>query len=182
MLDPTRNAASFYPASVKPAPGPLRFPLNFAKLLRNNLELIPEQAYHEPLVMSPGPPRMAFITGTELVKDLLFDRPMEFPKARLQVNVLKPLFGRALVSAEGREWRWQRGAATPLFRHEELMGYVPTIAATAEAVIERWQTASPNTVHAIERQMVSASFRIISKTMMAGIPEDMLRIVEKGQA
>ena len=68
------EAAPFYPPLVKPSAKPLRFPSNLIKLLGNNLEAIPEQAYREPLVIAPGPPRMAFITGTELVKALLLTR------------------------------------------------------------------------------------------------------------
>ena len=42
------TAAPFYPPRVKPAARPLRFPFNLIKLLGNNLEVIPEQAYREP--------------------------------------------------------------------------------------------------------------------------------------
>jgi cytochrome P450 len=115
------DAAPFYPPHVKPCAKPLlRFPFSLVKLLRNNLEAIPEQAYRDPLVIAPGPPRMAFFTGTELVKTLLLARPAEFPKGALQVDVFKPMFGNAMISSEGRDWRWQRGAAAPLFRHQEL--------------------------------------------------------------
>ncbi len=72
-------AAGFVPPFVAPAARPLRFPFNLVKLLSNNLELIPEEAYRKPVVVAPGPPRMAFITGPEPVKTLLLDRPTEFP-------------------------------------------------------------------------------------------------------
>ena len=48
------EAAPFYPPLVKPARRPLRFPFNLLKLLHNNLELIPEAAYREPVVVSPA--------------------------------------------------------------------------------------------------------------------------------
>src|SRR5688500_18427775 len=121
MLELATNAAPFYPPRVKRSPRPLRLPFNLTKMLNNNVGMIPEQAYREPLVIAPGPPRMAFFCGQELVKTLLFDRPTDFPKGGLQVDVLKPMFGNAIISAEGREWRWQRGAAAPLFRHDELL-------------------------------------------------------------
>src|SRR5262249_44561412 len=123
MLEATNSVAPFYPPRIEPAAEPLRFPFNLFKLLGNNLEVIPERAYREPLVVAAGPPRMAFFTGLESVKTLLFSRAAEFPKGRLQVGALEPMFGKAIVSSEGREWRWQRGAAAPLFRHEELLRY-----------------------------------------------------------
>jgi hypothetical protein len=45
---------------------------------------------------------MAFITGSELIKTLLFERPAEFPKGKLQVDVLRPIFGNAMISQEGQ--------------------------------------------------------------------------------
>ena len=145
------EAAPFYPPLVKPSPKPLRFPSNLIKLLNNNLEAIPEQAYREPLVIAPGPPRMAFFTGTEAVKALLLTRAAEFPKGALQVDVLKPMFGNAMISSEGRDWRWQRGAAAPLFRHEELLQYGPIMSAAAEAAVARWRAAA-STGSAIPRR------------------------------
>ena len=180
MLGPANSSAPFYPPRVKPSPKPLRFPFNLTKLLSNNLEAIPEQAYCEPLVIAPGPPRMAFFTGTELVKTLLFTRPADFPKGALQVDVLKPMFGNAMISSEGRDWRWQRGAAAPLFRHEELLRYGPIMSAAAEATVANWQAAAPSAVRAINKDMMRAAFRVISSTMLAGGAEDMLDAVEKG--
>jgi cytochrome P450 len=178
----TKDAAPFYPPRVKPSAKPLRFPFNLTKLLNNNLELIPEQAYRELLVIVPGPPRMAFISGSELVKTLLLTHPAEFPKGRLQVEVLKPIFGNAMISREGRDWRWQRGAAAPLFRHDELLHYGPVMTAAAEITVAQWRAASPGTVRAIDQDMMRAAYHVISNTMLAGGAEDMLHDIEKGHA
>jgi cytochrome P450 len=177
------DAAPFYPPHVKPCAKPLlRFPFSLVKLLRNNLEAIPEQAYRDPLVIAPGPPRMAFFTGTELVKTLLLARPAEFPKGALQVDVFKPMFGNAMISSEGRDWRWQRGAAAPLFRHQELQQYGSFMSAAAEAAVAKWRAAPPGAVHAINRDMMRAAFHVISNTMLAGGAENMLDAIEKGHA
>jgi cytochrome P450 len=182
MLETTHSAAPFYPPRVKPALRPLRFPFNVARLLGNNLEIIPEQAYRDPLVIAPGPPRMAFFTGTELVKTLLLTRPAEFPKGALQVGALKPMFGNAIVTSEGRDWRWQRGAAAPLFRHEEILRYGSIMTEVAEATVGKWRTTPPASTHAVHQDMLRAVFHVISKTMLAGVPDNMLATIEKGQA
>ena len=72
-------------------------------------------------------------TGSELVKTLLLTRRPEFPKGGVQVEVLKPVFGNAMHAAEPREWRWQRGAAAPLFRYDELLQYGPIMNAAARS-------------------------------------------------
>jgi cytochrome P450 len=183
ILDHHEGApAPFYPPLVKPARRPLRFPLNLIKLLHNNLELIPEAAYREPVVIAPGPPRLAFFTGLEAVKTLLLSQHADFPKGRLQVDVLKPIFGNAMISAEAEEWRWQRAVAAPLFRHEELLGYGAVMTDAAEAAVSRWRAAPPDAVHAIHAEMMRAAFHVISHTMLAGGADDMLSAIEKGHA
>jgi cytochrome P450 len=182
MLEPVTSGVPFYPPHVKPSATPLRFPSNLIKLLSNNLEVIPEQAYREPLAIVPGPPRMAFFTGTELVENLLLTRPAEFPKGKLQVNVLKPSIGNALLLSEGREWRWQRGATAPLFRHEELLRYAPMMSAAAETTVAAWRSAPSGSIHRIDKDMMRAAFQVISDTMLAGGAEDVLRDIEVGHS
>ena len=171
-----------YPPRVKPAARPLRFPSNLAKLLNNNVAAIPEQAYHERVVIAPGPPRMAFFTGSEAVKTLLLGRPSEFPKGRLQNEIFRPLFGNAMLTSEGREWRWQRGAAAPLFRHEEILRYGPIMRAAAEATVEKWRAAAPGSVHPIHNDMMHAAFAVISETMLVGGAPDVIHAIEQGHA
>jgi cytochrome P450 len=175
-------ATPFYPPLVKPSPRPLRFPFNLVKLLSNNLEIVPEAAYREPIVISPGPPRMAFFTGADVVKDVLLTRQAEFPKGGLQVEILAPLFGNAMISSHGREWKWQRGAAAPLFRHEELLDYGPIMTAAADSVVESWRTSASGAVRMINHDMMRAAFRVISSTMLAGGAPDMIRTIEQGHA
>ena len=173
---------AFYPPRVTPATRPLRFPFNLIKLVGDNLALIPAQAYREHVVIAPGRPRMAFFTGPEAVKTLLQSRRQEFPKGHLQNMSLAPLMGRPMLSAEGDEWRWQRGVAAPLFGHEELMQYGPIMSAAAEATVEKWRAAAPGTVHYIKRDMLRGAFRVISNTMLEGGAEDALAEIEKGHA
>jgi len=180
MAGAASTAGPFYPRHVLPSAKPLRFPFNLSRLLTNNLSIIPEQAYSEPLVIAPGPPRMAFITGAELVKAVLFDRPAEFPKGGLQVNVLKPIFGNAMISQEGHDWRWQRGAAAPLFRHDELVHFGSVMSDAAEATVERWRRAPLGAVHAIQKDMMRAAFNVITNTMLAGGAGDIFDAIEKG--
>ena len=174
------HSAPFYPPYVRPSKRPLRFPFNLTKILGNNLGVIPQQAYHDPLVIVRGPPRMAFFMGSEVVKTVLLTRPADFPKGRLQVEVLKPVFGNAMLSAEGQEWRWQRGAAAPLFRHEELARYTPIMNAAAQATVAKWAVDPAGSVHAMNDDMMGAAFHVISNTMLAGGAPDMLRTIQKG--
>ncbi len=176
------TAQPFYPPRVAPAAKPIRFPFNFVKLLRNNLELIPEDAYRKSIVLAPGPPRMAFLTGPEIVKTVLLDQATKFPKGGLQVNVLKPVFGDAMISVEGKEWKWQRGVAAPLFRHEELLRYGTIMSNAAEAVVAEWRAGPHGAVRPIHTDMMRAAFDVISNTMLVGGAKEVLRAIEKGHS
>jgi hypothetical protein len=101
MPDTSAQAAPFYPPRIAPARKPLRFPVNLARLVHDNVAAIPEQSYHEPVVISPGPPRMAFFTGPEAVRTLLLTRHEDFPKGRLQTEIFRPLFGNAMLNSDG---------------------------------------------------------------------------------
>lgn len=174
------EGATVDPPRVVPAERPLRFPFNVFKLLSNNLEIVPKQAYEEDVVIAPGPPRMAFITGPEAVETVLMKRQADFPKGRLQNEVLEPLFGDAMIAAHGNEWRWQRGAAAPLFRHDELMRYVPVMYAAADAMVGTWRDAPVDDIRFINRDMLHAAFGVISRTMLAGGAPEVLESIEKG--
>ena len=173
---------AIFPPRVTPAANPLRFPINLFKLLSNNLEIVPDHAYDEEVVLARGPPRMAFITGPDAVETVLKTRHADFPKGRLQNEVLEPLFGDAMISSHGKEWRWQRGAAAPLFRHDELMRYVPTMHEAAEKTVEQWRMAPEDETRPINRDMMHATFGVISHTMLYGGADDVIASIEKGHA
>ena len=116
------------------------------------------------------------------MKTLLLGRPADYPKGRLQVDILAPIFGNAMISAEAEEWRWQRAVAAPLFRHEELLRYGPVITEAAETVVARWRAAPADTVHAVHSDMMRAAFHVISNTLLAGGADDVLGAIEKGHA
>lgn len=182
MASTQTETAPFYPPCVTPPPKPLGFPHNLRKLLGNNLEAIPEEAYHRSVVAAPGPPRMAFITDPDIVETILLERFEAFPKGRLQVEVLKPLFGNAMHAKEGAEWKWQRGAVAPLFRHSELLQYGPTMTAVAEATVEDWRNHPTGATRAVEHDMIHAAYEVVSSTILAGDAGGVAAAIEHGRS
>lgn len=172
----------FVPPHVPPAPRPVPFPRNLSRLLDNNLGIIPQAAYENGVTLAPGPPKIAFITGAEEVETLLKKEAARFPKGRLQNEVLEPIFGDAMISSEGADWKWQRAITAPLFRHEELLRYVPVMQSAAEAQIAEWQKSGRQSRRAINRDMLRAAFAVISRTMLEGGADDVVRAIETGHA
>lgn len=159
-----------------------RFPFNLIQLLANNLEVIPEEAYRKPVTVIPGPPRMAFFTGPEIVNTLLLSNHQSFPKGRLQNEVLEPMFGNAMISSEGHDWRWQRAVAAPPFRHSELMQYGSVMTEAAEATVSTWRASESSTSRPIHKDMLRASFHVIANTMLADGATNVISAIEKGHA
>ena len=168
MHSPMMQDQPFYPPRIPPCAKPLRFPFYLPKLVTNNLETLPAQAFEDLVVLGRGPPRLAWISGPNAVKAVLLDRAGEFPKGRVQNDVFRPLAGNAMTAAEGREWRWQRGAAAPLFRPDEIMRYGEVMSAAAEAIVATWRAAGPDRIHPIREDMKRAAFAVMSKTLLAG--------------
>lgn len=173
---------ALHPPAVAPATRLPVFPFYLPRLLRSNVAMVPERAYHEPIVIAPGPPRMAFLTGAEAVEAVLQSRDGKFPKGRLQNDVLRPLFGDAMISSEGHQWRWQRRATAPLFHYDEILGYGPVMSDAAERTIARWRAAPAGTVQPIQNDMLHAAFDVISRTMLAGSRPEVLASIERSHA
>ncbi len=87
-----------------------------------------------------------------------------------------------MISVEGKEWRWQRGVAAPLFRHDELLGYGPAMTAAAEKVVAEWRHGANGAVRPIHNDMMRAAFDVISNTMLVGGAPEVLRAIEMGHA
>ena len=169
----------FVPPFVPPAAKAQHTFALLSRLILNNLSIIPEAAYERDVVVLKGPPRLVFVTGEEAVAAVLRTQHANFPKGKLQNSVLDPLFGNAMISSEGVDWRWQRGAAAPLFRHSELQDYGPIMTSAAEATINKWLSEARDT-RFINRDMMYAAFAVISRTMLAGGAPDVIDQIEKG--
>ena len=164
-----RNPANFYPSSVKAPPAPLKpFPF-LLKFIDNPLLVLPEQVYREKIVQCGfrfG--RVAWVADPALIKEVLVDRNDLFPMTSLQKQVLGPLGGNGVLTAEGAEWRWQRQIAAPLFRHAELLKYVPAMSSAADVMLATWAGDASGGYRAIDKDMTRLTFRVISKTVLPG--------------
>ena len=179
---PDPEAEVIVPPRVRPAAKPLRFPFNLIQTLVDNVALVPCQAYEEEVVLAPGPPRMAFITGPSAVETVLKTQADEFSKGHLQKSVLAPMMGNAMINCDGADWRWQRALTAPLFRYQELLRYVPVMQGAADEVIATWRQDSRGAPRAINRDMIRAAFAVISRTMLVGGANEVLTTIEKGHA
>ncbi len=170
------------PPRVTPPARPLPFLRGLATFIRNPLETIPEGAYHEPILPVAGVRPIVWVCEPELVKAVLLDRCEEFPKDPLARRVLGPLVGNGVLIAEGKDWKWQRQTVAPLFRHGELLDYVPAMRAGAESAVAAWRAAGSGSTHLVDQDMGRATYHVISNTILAGGAEQVGAVLAEGAA
>jgi cytochrome P450 len=164
--------AGLYPPTVKPSARALPLSLHILKFVRNPLRSLPRAVYEEAIVTyGRKRPLVAWVTGPELIEHILVKRTDVFVKTRLDKRVLRPLIGTGLLTADGEHWRWQRKLASPLFRPNDVMAYVPTIVAAAQEQLERWRAKGTTHVAPIDLDMTNTTFAVIARTILAGIDE-----------
>ena len=165
-IDPT---SPLYPPDVRPSKGVLPLPLFLARFIRNPLRSLPRAVYHEPIVVHGRErPLVAWVTAPDLIETILLKDAGSFAKTRLDKRVLKPVLGDGLLTSEGASWRWQRKLASPLFRHGEILSYVPAMVSAASERVEEWrQRGSTFTAH-VDEDMTSTTFKVITRTILAG--------------
>ncbi|MCB1489242.1 MAG: cytochrome P450 [Bauldia sp.] len=181
-------------AAQDSASGPLRLPRvpplevpvgrvrQFFLLAKNPLLSIPAVAYEEPIVVPARPSGVAYVCAPHLVGEVLLDRRDEFPKDGLQKRILSPLTGNGILTAEGEDWRWQRRTVAGLFRHSDILDYVPAMVAGAESALAHWRDAPPGEVHAVDRHMVSATYHVIAHTILPSDHAEVTATIEQGAA
>ena len=173
-----RRGGHLYPPRIAPAPappGPIAF---LRRVLSEPLRAIPKEAYEQPIGVRRWPVPVVYATAPDPVKSILVDQRDAFHrKPDAQRHILGRLLGQGILLAEGQTWRWQRQTTAPLFRHSEILGYLPTIVDAAGATVRKWQNA-PSMPHAIDVDMTRATYDVIARTMLIGGSEEVTRIME----
>ena len=150
--------------------------------MRNPLAVVPRAAYEEDFVAAPGRARpFVWVTAPALVKQVLLDEHDKYRKAS-QIRLLSPLLGKGILTSEGAEWRWQRQASSPMFRREDLLGFVPTFVRATGRLLERWRTAPAGAVQPVDRDMTGVTFDVISATLLPSADAALAPAIERSAA
>lgn len=170
------------PPRIVPPAAPLGRAAFVAAFIRNPLAVIPRAAYEEDFVQFAGgrAPR-AWVTSPTMIKAALLDQRDKFRKIT-QIRILGPLLRKGILTTEGAEWRWQRQAAAPMFRPQELLGFVPTFVRAARDVLERWRALPKGDVRDVEVDMTNATFDVIAATLLPSADPQFERVVRKSVA
>ena len=141
----------------------------FARLLKNPLRILPAAAYEEGIVWAARAGRMVcWITDPALIKTVLLDKRDVFERTSVTQRLLGPLLGNGVLTADGADWKWQRQTAAPVFRHHDLLSFVPLIAEAAERLLSAWRRGEDGATRNIDPDMTLVTFDVISHTLLPG--------------
>ncbi len=158
-------APRLVPSGITPPARPLNRLAFVANFVRNPLLVVPQAVYEQDFVPFGGKTPAVWITEPSLIKAVLLDRRDKFQKL-LQIRILGPLLGRGILTSEGADWKWQRQTSAPMFRHHELMTFVPTFVRATHDLLARWRNSPQGSTHEIERDMTRVTFDVISATLL----------------
>jgi cytochrome P450 len=161
--------ALFRPPAVKPPEQPLPYFHALWKLIDNPIEAWPRAVYEEPYYLR-GDSRQTFLYATDpsMLKDILLDKAQAFPKDWMFERVTKPALGEGLLTAQGEHWRWQRRAAAPGFRPDNVAAMTPVMVQAAEAALARWRDLGEGARLDVATEMTGITFQVILDTMLSG--------------
>ena len=137
----------------------------------NMIENWPPEAYTKGHAIMRGVwpilPATLLLTDPLLIEDVLVTRAEEFVRDRFQTRALSSAFSRkSLFFAEGADWRWQRRAAAPAFRHEKLLELVPIFARCALAQAQEWQSTANGAIIDVALAMRKLTVAIILQAVL----------------
>lgn len=171
------DGAPLVPPTIVPPQRPLGRIATISRFVRNPLLVVPAAAYHEDFVHGSKSPPTVWISAPDLVKAVLLDNRETFQKL-VQIRLLSPLLGKGILTSEGDDWKWQRQASAPMFRHQELMRFVPTFVDATKTLATRWQHPKSGAVQDIEQDMTHVTFDIISRTLLPSADNTLAPVVE----
>jgi cytochrome P450 len=137
---------------------------------RNYIETFPRSTYERKSTrVTTLLSDVLFICDPELIQDMLVGRADSFGRDGMTRRAFTPIIGeRSLFLAEGADWRWQRRAAAPTFRHEALLSFVPIFAEVAARQVARWSAAPGAVPVDVAAAMTRVTFDVIVETMLGG--------------
>lgn len=169
MSSALSGTETLYPPTVEAAEKPLPLHRFLFRFVRNPLLSLPRSAYEEPITILRSPMRtVAWISDPALVETVLVTNAGSFEKTSIEKRVFARTLRDGVLTSEGKLWRWQRRSMAPMFRHMEILRYVPAMAEAADALIGRWRQAKPGSIQPIDRAMTETTFAIIARTMLIG--------------
>ena len=144
--------------------------LGLRTLFRNYVETIPRFAYEQNFTrIRTRLTDVLVVSDPNIIQEILVEKAEAFGRDPTTRRSFAPVIGdTSLFLAEGADWRWQRRAVAPIFRHETLLSFVPIFATMAQRQVERWRAVHRSVPIDAAAAMTRTTFEIIVEAMLGG--------------
>jgi cytochrome P450 len=144
--------------------------LGVPTLLRNYIETVPRSAYEQSVIsVRTRMSDVLIVSDPDIIQEILVEKAEAFGRDPTTRRSFAPVIGdTSLFLAEGADWRWQRRAVAPIFRHETLLSFVPIFAAMAQLQVDRWREVQRAVPTDVAAAMTRTTFEIIVEAMLGG--------------
>jgi cytochrome P450 len=155
--------------SEKPAPGPRgrRWSGHLREFRRDPLAFLLRCArqYGDVCRFRLGPASLYFLSGPDVIEDVLVRRVDAFEKGYLRDarEVMPYVLGHGLINSEGAEWQEQRRLIQPQFHAARIEQYATSMVACAMKLRQRWQ---PGEIRDIHHDMSRLTLEIVAETLL----------------
>jgi cytochrome P450 len=168
-----RDRDRFAPQPGLP-PGPAGVPLLglLPALRRDRLKAFEEVATYGPIarLKVPGRRKIFFISHPDLIRRVLQDNSANYRRSPLN-DLLKPVMGEGLLTADGELWRRQRRLMQPAFHPRKIQDFLALMATATDDLARDWrQVAASGRPTDIMTDMSNLTLRIIIETMFGRAP------------
>lgn len=171
-----RPSSPYIPPMPKPAEGKLPFRQRIQNALRNGIGFFQPGGYS----VGIGRHKIPRLPGTKqtyaysvrdpaVMREVLVERPFDFPKSRLMYNMLAPLTGNSIFVSNGDVWRKQRAMIDRAFEQARLRDVFPKMRDAADAMVARMDAAvAKGGPVAVDAEATHVAADIIFRTIFSG--------------
>ena len=109
--------------------------------------------------------RSYLVNQPSLIRTVLNERPMDFPKSNRVGEGLRPLLGNSVFLTNGADWQRQRRIIDPAFEGGRLRDTFPAMLAAGEAAVQRMADRLGSVE--VEEEMSHAAADVIFRTLFS---------------
>ena len=106
------------------------------------------------------------VNGPDMIARVLLDHSVNYVRPRLTRQILYPVVGNGLLSAEGEDWRKQRKIVAPTFAPAAVAGMADQMAEAAARNIEHWPLG--RTQLDMDKVATATTMAVIADTLFSG--------------
>lgn len=103
----------------------------------------------------------------DLVRRIMVERPMDFPKSPVMHRALEGLLGESVFVTNGEQWKRQRRMIDPAFAGGQLKALFPVMRDCSDAMVARVAETATGEVQSIDAEMTHVTADVIFRTLFS---------------